>query len=629
MSDFAHLSKTLVKGLAIMLTLYARVLIAQSDPSSPAPIVQQAPKYDLPQALPNFGVSSDEFEHQIGLRSQTAPVSQPPASQVPVSPIPANSNQNRSVIIEEALPIGIASPFPDSGQTSPMAEPLPENTRVPARQTIPWWQERCTNAILTNEPIKAVPVDLEQLIWQSMQYSAKVQSILIAPKIQRTDIQIARGEFDRRRFSQTNYHSTSDPVGNVLTTGGPNRLNEQFWENSIGIRDLNSRGGKTELSQMIIGRDSNSLFFKPNNQADSKLSLNYTQPLMRGSGVFYNTSSIQLAVIKTDQEIATANRELQNHAMDVVTAYWEMVLHRYLMEQARRGQERLKQIKAQLLNREGRDLISTQVSRANAAIANQQSQILTGKNNILVQQQTLRRLVNSPDLDQQNCDEIIPLTMPTTDLPSFPLEEELISALNHRGDIIAIQQTIKSAQVQRKLALNELRPQLDLVTSSYVRGLRGDNEFARSFGNQFDTGRPSFATGLTYQNPVRNRSAKANLTSRELEIAKLQNDYADELNKVRAEIITAILSAQTSYETTLAAIEGTFASRDEVDGHKVRFEDFYTDNPSPSNILNDLLDAENRLIAAENSWATKQIQHMMALFRIKYESGTLMAISAE
>ncbi len=627
MSDFALLSKTLVKGLAIMLTLLPGFLVGRSDPTDQTPRVQRAPKYELPQALPNYGVSSDEFELQVGLRSQTGPTLQGPVFQVP-----ADSNQNPSLIKEEALPLRIVSPFPGPGQSTPTAEPLLEDSRVAAGQTIPWWQERCSNTILTNQPIKAVPVDLEQLIWQSMQYSARVQSILIAPKIQRTDIQIARGEFDRRRFSQTNYHNTSDPVGNVLTTGGPNRLNEQFWENSVGVRDLNSLGGKSELSQMIIGRDSNSLFFKPNNQADSKLSLNYTQPLMRGSGISYNTSSIQLAGIKTNQSIATANRELQTHAMDVVNAYWEMVLHRYLMEQARRGQERLQEIKAHLLNKEGEELISTYVSRVNAAIANQQSQILTAKNNILALQQTLRRLVNSPDLDQQNCDEIVPLTMPTTDLPIFPLEEELISALNHRGDIIAIQQTIQSAQVQRNLALNELRPQLDLVTSSYVRGLRGDNEFAESFANQFNTGRPSFATGLTYQNPVRNRAAKANLTSRELEIAKLRFDYADELNKVRAEIITAILTAQASYETTLAAIEGTFASRDEVDGYKYRYENLIyrveADFPR-SNILNDLLDAENRLIAAENSWATKQIQHMLALFRIKYESGTLMAITAE
>jgi len=476
---------------------------------------------------------------------------------------------------------------------------------------------------------KVCRVSLEQVVWQSMQFSPKVQSILIVPKIQRTDIQIAAGEFDRRRVANTNYHDTSDPVGNTLTTGGPNRLNEQFWENSIGVRDRNTLGGKTELTQLFNARDNNSLFFKPNNQADTKLSLNYTQPLMRGSGRYYNTSSIRVAGLKTNQAIATANRELQNHTMDVVNTYWELVLHRYLLEQARKGQERLKAVKEQLMNRQGRDLVKTHLSRATAAIAIQQGQIETAKNNILGLQQSLRQLVNAPELDDLNCFEIVPLTLPATELPVFLIEEELVAALNHRGDILAIQETIQIAVVQKNLAVNELRPQLDLDTSSYVRGLRGNNEFSRAYGNQFDSGRPSFQAGLTFLNSVGNRSANANLTSRRLEIAKLQQDYANELGKARADIITAYLNATATYETTMAAIESTLASRDEVEGHKLGFENFYGENPSPSNVLNDLLDAENRLIIAENSWATKQIQHMLALVKIKYESGTLMTITAE
>ena len=122
------------------------------------------------------------------------------------------------------------------------------------------------------------------------------------------------------------------------------------------------------------------------------------------------------------------------------------------------------------------------------------------------------------------------------------------------------------------MAANELRPQLDLDTSSYIRGLRGDNQFAQSYGNQFAEGRPSISAGLTGIRPVGNRTAKANLSSRELEIAKLQHDYKNELNKAHADIISAIYSAQATYATTLAAIEGTFASREEVNLQKDRFE---------------------------------------------------------
>ena len=472
-------------------------------------------------------------------------------------------------------------------------------------------------------------VELEQLVWHAMQYSPKVQSILILPRIQQTDIDAARGEFDRRRTANTNYRDNSDPVGNTLTTGGPNRLNEQFWDNSFGLKDRNMIGGKTELQQMFNARDSNSLFFKPNNQADTKLSLNYTQPLMRGAGRYYNTSSIRIAGIKSKQKFAESNRQLQNHARDVITTYWELVLQRNLLEQSRAGLSRLKAIEKHLLDRAGRDLVKTHISRAGYAIKNQEGQIAMARANVLSLQESLRRLVNSPELSEQSCSEIIPLTMPSNELPLIPLEQELLAALTSRGDILSIQETIEEAMVQRRLAVSELKPQLDLETSSYIHGLRGANQFSEAFGDQFSNGRPGFAAGLTASRPVGNRTAKANLTSRELEIAQLKFDYTDALMKARADIKSAIFNALATYATTIAAIDGTFSALEEVKGQTDKLDVFFGENQSLSNTLNDLLDAEGRLISAENVWANKQIQHMLALMNIKYESGTLMTLGVE
>jgi len=613
------------KAFAVWLSFLSGILIAQPVPLQ-TPIPKKTPQatYDLPEPLPTSAVSSEEFERLTGLQSlpvsggQTGKGIDHPAT---VVHSPTRLDQGRfgqSVVEQVTDPMGRAS-LPQ----------LPTDASVPNASTTAWWQERCMKPILTTELNKVYAVELHELVWQAIQHSPKVQSILITPKIQRTDILIAQGELDRRRFGQTNYNDTSTPVGNTLTTGGPSRLNEQFWENKIGIRDKNSLGGNSELSQMFNARDNNSLFFKPNNQADTRLSLNYTQPLLRGAGMYYNTSSIRIAGLKTDQRVATANRELQDHTRDVISTYWELVLQRYLLEQSRNGQYRLKAIKEHLLNRRGTDLIATQVSRATASIANQQSQIASAKANILGLQESLRRLVNSPELAEDNCFEILPLTLPAVQLADFPLEDELIAALTNRGDILAIQEDIQIAVVLKNLAINELKRQLDLDTTSYVQGLRGNNEFSESFGDQFSKGRPSLSAGATYSFPVGNRSAKANKLSRVLEIAKLQEDYKDQLNKARADIKSAIFNAQATYESTEAAIAQTIAQKDEVDGHKARFEDFMGENPSTSNILTDLIFAENQLIIAENSWATKQVQHMLALINIKYESGTLMTITAE
>jgi len=223
---------------------------------------------------------------------------------------------------------------------------------------------------------------------------------------------------------------------------------------------------------------------------------------------------------------------------------------------------------------------------------------------------------------------MIPLTMPSNELPLIPLEQELLAALTSRGDILSIQETIEEAIVQKRLAVSELKPQLDFETSSYIRGLRGANQFSEAYGDQFANGRPSLAAGLTGSLPVGNRTAKANLRSRELEIAQLQFDYTDALMKARADIKSAIFNAQATYATTVAAIDGTFSALEEVKGQMDELDLFFREE-SRSNTLNDLLDAEGRLISAENAWANKQIQHMLALLNIKYESGTLMTLNAE
>ena len=574
-------------------------------------------------------VSSDDFERFLASTAAPQQLPPEPAAQPLSVPVGNLGTDLPASVIEARDPVWAPLPNQEQLVEQPPQAGMPAAPGESEEMVfVPWWQDLTLQPLLTTNNQLTGQFDLEQLVWLSMQHS-RVQSILIVPKIQRTESDVAAGEFDPRRFGQSIYHNTSDPVGNTLTTGGPTRLNDEFWQNSIGIRDRNVLGGKTELTQAIDARDSNSLFFQPNNQADTKLSLNYTQPLMRGAGRFYNTSAIQLAGIKTQETIATANRELQFHAMDVITAYWELTLNRYLLAQARISQERLIQIKQKLENRAGMDLLSNFVSRAKAAIAKQQQQIEIAKATIKAQEAVLRQLVNAPELETSICQEIIPLTIPDIALPGEILEDELWSAVMYRGDVVAIQQTIESAVVQRKVAKNELKPTLDLITESYVRGLRGDNQFLESWTNQFDTGRPSLSSGLSYQAPVGNRSAKANLRGRELEIQKLIYDYSNALKTARAEIESVLEESKGTFAAAQSSIEQILASQEEVQLHEAKVDSFFGDNPSVSNQLNDLLDAIGRLTDAENQMADRQIRHMLALAKIKFESGTLMTITAE
>jgi outer membrane protein TolC len=496
-----------------------------------------------------------------------------------------------------------------------------------------WWESPIKGALkplLTTKLHRVQPIDLEQLIWQSMQYSMRVQSILKMPKIQRSEIDIARGDFDPMRYARSNFKDTSDPVGNTLTTGGPNRLNDYFWENAVGIRDRNQFGGKTDFGQAIDARDSNSLFFRPNNQVDSKLTLNYSQPLMRGSGVFYNTSSIRISQIKTEQELAIANTNLQQHARTIHSAYWELLLARFQLAQVIKAKVRFKTLSIELENRRGIDVLKMHTDRAESMIQAMTAQDSELRAKVRGYQADLARLVGSPEIQRTVCDEMIPLTRPIASLPPLDsLDDELYNALMHRGELQEIRSQIETESVRKQIAANELRPTLDLVVEGYVRGLAGEKRLLDSLSRQFDSGAPSYSGGFSYQSPYKNRVARANLQGRAMAMAERIDAYEDRKMEVEAQVYKAIEMSKGTYQAILASLYSARAVQSEVENQRDRLEDFFNEGSSPSSILNELFDSENRLLNAEKELATRQIEHMQALIQIKYESGTLLTIARE
>ncbi|MCU0716355.1 MAG: hypothetical protein MUD03_09535 [Pirellula sp.] len=655
-----------VTHAATVWALIAAVLLCALSPPSalswqppiPAPAsTRLAEKTPSLPAAPSQGISSEDFERFLNANQKTLPSAAVSTSALPIS-LPANLPAANLPAVQlpgdkKSLP-NLIEPLPLPAESLPQAtqpvhpEIRPSLSRQPAVEayvpdedenlpTYPWggaWWESTTSGalrpLLTSRQERICYVQLDQLVWLSTQYSKRVQSILKVPRIQGTEIDVARGDLDPRGFAQSMFRDTSDPVGNTLTTGGPTRLNDYTWDNSVGIRDRNSFGGKTEFSQAFNAKDSNSLFFQPNNQVDSKLMLNYTQPLMRGAGVVYNTSTIVINETKTAGSIAMANRELQDQTIRIHSVYWELVLARFQMAQAINARARFEDLKIRLQYRDGRDLLSMYLLRAEKTIAELDAIIVEVKAKIRGFQAELALLVGAPEIQRTVCDELIPMTLPVASLPPVDaFEDEYYNAIMYRGDVQAIRHEISVASVQRQLAINELKPTLDLVLEGYVRGLEGDKQLLQSFLRQFDTGAPSYAGGLVYQNPFNNRAARANQLGRALAVEKLVCDFEYKLMEAGAQVYRSVERTKGTYLSIFASLRAAEAAAAEVEAYDSRLGDFFGEGGSVSSILNELIDAEMRLFAAERELATKQVEHMQALIQVKYESGTLMTLTTE
>ena len=502
-------------------------------------------------------------------------------------------------------------------------EALPQSLAADSSTlTRPWWAENGSSRLNPQAAVQGW--SLEELIWLAVENSPLVQSVLVEPQILQAQATATNGQFDPNAFVESIFKDTSDPVGNTLTTGTAGRLNDHIWNNSSGLRAKNTRGGSAELAQDFNFKDSNSNFFVPGNQADTKMVMRYTQPLMRGAGVTYNRSSYVVAALAANESMQEASKKIQEHAFSITSTYWELTAARASFRQIERGLKSLQELHDQLVGRSDIDTLRSQQLRAESAIFKQRSALAKAWAQVQAAEANLRAAVAAPSLRNGSREELIPLTLPADWKSLVSRENELTTALNYHPEIQAIRTSLQASRVRLQVAENELRPTLNLVMEGYVRGLNGDFDAAKSLGDQFTTGAPSYSAGLSYLRPYNNTAAKAILRERRLELRRTLLELDHTLLTVGASVEGSVAQLEAAYSELESEVRSTLAINAELDYLVARWQDAFLDGTARNLLLDQLLNAEIQLIQAENGWARAQADHMIAIARLGLATGSLL-----
>ena len=259
-----------------------------------------------------------------------------------------------------------------------------------------WWRDFTSKPM--RNAVEVRPVSINSLIEAALKYSAQVQVISDTPLIRETAILESDAAFDWSGFMETTWYDTNEPVGSTLTTGGPPRFENKLFEYEYGLRKQTARGGRIEVGQRYGHENSNSIFFIPNDQGTARLTLNYTQPLLRGAGRVYNTSLVLLAQVEAGAARNEFSRELQEHLLEVTRAYWALYLERGALIQKQRLFKRGQEILNELEHRESIDAVMNQIVRARAAVAARESDLFRSAAAVKNAEGRIRALVNAPEL---------------------------------------------------------------------------------------------------------------------------------------------------------------------------------------------------------------------------------------
>jgi len=520
---------------------------------------------------------------------------------------------------------------PPASAESPQGEPLEQIAPIEADPRIaplpaefaPWWATAAGGRLRPAQ--SAFDVNVNSLIMDALRHSSRIRAISDTPSIAATSIVQAEAEFDVHAFMETKIVRTSIPTGSVLDAGfDVSRLREEDWFYSAGLRRRNHFGGELELSQRFGLRDSNSEFFLPEDQGNARLVLSYNQPLLNGYGRAYNTALIVLADIDTQIAWNQTSGELQEQLLQLTEAFWRMYQQRVLLVQKQRHLERAAVILQRLEKRRDVDSLESQIARAQAAVAVRRAELIRATSSVRNSEALIRSLVNAPRLLADREAELVPMQGPMQDLVHVDLKDALVTAVQNRPEVDTATQEIKAAGVRLGVSQREMLPALDVVLETYVSGLRGDHDVGGSWADQFSKGEPSYTAGLVFEVPLHRRAARARLERRQLELRQLSSRFEATIESLNAEVEVAVREVETAYREFQAKYQSMTAAAADVDYLTRRWELLPGDDRAASFLLEDLLDAQDRLAFEEAGFAHAQVDYTLSHTKLRRSMGTLL-----
>ena len=517
-------------------------------------------------------------------------------------------------------------------QSLPELTPPVERYRVEEPDVVQapliWWPTLVTSPLHPTNGTQSTNPD--QLLHQALSNSPRIQAISTEPLI--SDLQVIEQDavFDPEFFARHLYDDRVDPVGNTLTTGGADFLEDNIWTGEAGIRKRLRRGGNVDFSQQLGFHNSNSRFFVPQDQGTATLAINYQQPLLRGRGLYVNNAQILIAQSAGGVSWDEFKAQLQVEIENVLASYWQLYFERSNFLQKKRNVERGEKILKTLNARKDFDSLPSQIARARASVQSRKTELANAFRDVRNAETRLRQAIGERDwLRLQNV-ELLPVQHPIVTDFNVPIDQIIYTALDNRPEIRQAVQRTKIAAIQRDVSENDILPELSFLFGTYVSALRDDSGVFRAFQDQFDGSTPGFSFGLEYDVPIRRRSARSRFSQRKLELAQLQHRLDEQVQNVVAESQIAHRRIQSSLQTLKAAFSSIQAAAADLKQQQARWETFAltegdaASGRTPTTVLDQLLDAQERLNSTELIYSQALLELQVAGVALNRVTGRLL-----
>jgi len=220
--------------------------------------------------------------------------------------------------------------------------------------------------------------------------------------------------------------------------------------------------------------------------------------------------------------------------------------------QKRRLYQEVRAIHAELAARQEVDVVTAQLLQAKAAVVKRSTEIVHAEMALRNAEAKIGTLVNDPLFRTPTSPELIPRNVPLANPVEVDAKQAKLTALKRRPEIVRAMREIRATGVRLSISEHELLPALNFVMETYAAGLRGESRIDQAFTDRFSRGEPSYSVGLRWDAPLGNRTAKARVHRRQLELRQMIGRLNAAVEDVLLEVEVAARDVQTYYRTMLS-----------------------------------------------------------------------------
>lgn len=484
-----------------------------------------------------------------------------------------------------------------------------------------------------------VPVRLTDLIRSALQKNLDLQLARLQPEFAEATVYQESAPFQPQLSANFLADSAQNPSASVLA-GAP--VIEQRRTNvSLGFSQRIAWGTQITIGLNQNRTSTNSIFASLNPQYNSGLSIQVTQPLLRGFGPWNAQASLRAAEKRHQQSLQAFEEAQMDLLLQVVQAYWDLVFAQKNLEVQKNSlalaEKLLRDTEVQI---EVGVKAPIERTAAQAEVAARRQNVVTATNLLQAATDRLKALVEAIEGLMHRPGEIWqPMDEPPVPTPPDTLETYIEAAFRERPQLVAVQAQLDAAQYQYRAALNQRLPQLNLVASYSWAGLGGDQrilDLSRGITNatvlrvipgsaldslhQVLAGKyPTWSIGFQLAWPLRDSATRGLLllTEAQLQTARI------ELERQRQNIVLQVrnayrdlIAAQQSYEAAQASVR---LQREKVEAEQKKLELGLSTNFIVLQYQNDLAVAEQQLLQAQVSYAKAWAQLQRAIGRFRPE----------